>query len=285
MRKVAIVTDSTAYISKEVVDELEITVVPLTVLWDDKSYLDGVDITPTEFYSRLSTAKTMPSTSQPSPHAFLSVYKPLLDAGLDIVSIHISAKLSGTYASAIQAKEMLETDRVTVIDSEVTAMALGYSAILAARAARDGQSAKSVARLAKESCANSGAIFIVNTLEFLHRGGRIGGVSAFLGTALDLKPILALKDGKIEAVEKVRTRTKSLDRAIKVFLERCEGKKGVHLGMIHANSETDTIKVLEKIRQSLPEGFIIEDSISDVSPVIGTHAGPGTVGISYTMVN
>lgn len=281
MSKVAVVTDSTAYIPRSLSQGLPIYVVPLQVVWGEETYRDGIDIQPLEFYTRLKTAKVMPSTSQPSPEAFRQVYATLLEEDYDIVSIHISAKLSGTLDSAIQAREMLKSERIALIDSKVTAMALGYHVLSVARAAAQGASFEACKALAERAVNHIGAVFVVSTLEFLHRGGRIGGAAAFLGTALNLKPLLELRDGRVEAVERIRTMRKALERLLELLDERVGQRSPLRLACLHANAPEEAEALMERVRQRYPQKRLVELVMAEVSPVIGTHTGPGTVGIAY----
>jgi DegV family protein with EDD domain len=281
MSKVAVVTDSTAYIPKSLSQGLPIHVVPLQVVWGGETYRDGVDIQPLEFYTRLKTAKVMPTTSQPSPEAFRQVYATLLEEGYDIVSIHISAKLSGTLDSAIQARAMLKSERIEVVDSKVTAMALGYHVLSVARAAAQGATFEECKALAHQAVNHTGAVFVVSTLEFLHRGGRIGGAAAFLGTALNLKPLLELRDGRVEAVERIRTLRKAVDRLLDLLDERVGERSPLRLACLHANAPQEAEELMERVRQRYPQERLAELVLAEVSPVIGTHTGPGTVGIAY----
>lgn len=281
MSKVAVVTDSTAYIPRSLSQGLPIYVVPLQVVWGEETYRDGIDIQPLEFYTRLKTAKVMPSTSQPSPEAFRQVYATLLEEDYDIVSIHISAKLSGTLDSAIQAREMLKSERIALIDSKVTAMALGYHVLSVARAAAQGASFEACKDLAERAVNHTGAVFVVSTLEFLHRGGRIGGAAAFLGTALNLKPLLELRDGRVEAVERIRTMRKALERLLELLDERVGQRSPLRLACLHANAPEEAEALMERVRQRYPQERLVELVMAEVSPVIGTHTGPGTVGIAY----
>ena len=281
MSKTAVVTDSTAYIPEEMMQDLPLHSIPLQVIWGGETFRDGIDIQPMELYTRLKHAKVMPSTSQPSPAAFEQVYNSLLEENFDIISIHISDKLSGTIASAIQAKQNIQSERIAIIDSESASMGLGFVALEVARAAQNGASFDDCLQLTKKIVPTSNAIFTVSTLEFLHRGGRIGGASAFLGTALGVKPILALKDGKIIAIEKVRTMTKAIDRLLDIFSERVAGKSHIHLSTLHANAPVDAEKLLNQVCNRVPSNHILEAFVTNVSPAIGTHTGPGTVGLAW----
>jgi len=278
MSKVAIVTDSSAYIPNDLIKEYSITVVPQVLIWGNESYDDGVDIQPTEFYTRLKNAKVMPSSSQVTPASFHKIYKRLLDEKYDILAILIADKLSGTIASAKQAKEFFPDAVIQIFDSNSTAMALGFQVLAVARALAKGASLEECLALAEKARDHTGVVFTVDTLEFLRRGGRIGGAAAFLGTALNIKPILELKDGRIEPIEKVRTRKKALDRLIELVEDRSGGRRPIRLATLHANAQSDAESVLETARVKFGA---IESILSEVSPVIGTHAGPGTVGLAF----
>lgn len=278
MSNIGIITDSTAYIPDEFINKYQITVVPQVLIWGDEEFKDGVDIMPDEFYTRLENAKRMPSTSQVTPQSFINVYKTLTDKGKEILAILISDKLSGTIASAIQAKENVPEAKVEIIDSKTTAMALGYQVLAVARAAEEGATMKECLELANEAKNCVGVVFAVDTLEFLHRGGRIGGGSRFLGSALKIKPILEVTDGRIEALEQVRTRKKSLERLVDIVEERVAGNSPIRLASLHANAPIDAQTCLEEASKRLNA---VESIFSTVSPVIGTHAGPGTVGLAY----
>ena len=280
MSKFAVVTDSTAYIPAEYIKKHNITVAPQVLIWDNETFRDGVDIRPDEFYSRLKTAKTMPSTSQVSPATMQSIFQPLVDQGLEVLGIFISSKLSGTLQSAIQGREMMGSagDKVTLIDSQSTAMALGFQVLAAARAIETGASLKECAAFAESAHERTGLFFAVDTLEFLHRGGRIGGAQRFIGAALNLKPILALKDGRVEGVERIRTKSKAHDRILELVSEQVKGKSNIRIATLHANAVEDAKALLDRVKRELNP---VETVFTEVSPVVGTHAGPGTVGLAF----
>jgi DegV family protein with EDD domain len=280
MNKVAIVTDSTSYIPNEYLDRYHITLVPQVLIWGEEVMLDGVDIQPEEYYRRLATSKIMPSTSQVPVPNMKKAFSELLEQGYDVLGIFLSGRLSGTLQSAMQGREALEKgrDQVEIVDSDTTAMAMGFQALTAARAAQGGASLAECKELAERSRAYTGVYFVVDTLEFLHRGGRIGGAQRFLGTALNLKPILALRDGKVEAIERIRTKRKAMDRLVELVVEQCGDKTPVRLATLHANAHADAQQVLDEASRRLP---VTESIFTEVSPVVGTHAGPGTVGLAY----
>jgi len=280
MAKTAVVTDSTAYIPVDLCQKLNITVVPLAVIWGEETFLDGVTMKPADFYARLANSKVMPTTSQASPDAMHKAFSSVLEKGYDVMGVFISEKLSGTLDSARQAREELASakDRIALFDSETTAMALGFQAMALARAAAQGASLQDCLKLAAEVRPNTGVFFAVETLEFLHRGGRIGGAQRLLGSALNMKPIITIKDGKVDAAGTVRTSNKAQAKVIELVAERCAGKSKIRLATLQANAEAPAKAVLEQATAQL---HAIESVLSAVSPAIGTHTGPGTVGLAY----
>ena len=280
MSKFAVVTDSTAYIPAEYVQKHNLTVAPQVLIWDNETFRDGIDIRSDEFFKRLKTSKAMPSTSQVSPATMQSIFQPLVDQGFEVLGIFISSKLSGTLQSAIQGKEMMGNagDKVTLVDSQSTAMALGFQALAASRALEAGASLKEVVALAEKAHERTGVFFAVDTLEFVHRGGRIGGAQRFIGAALNLKPILALKEGKVEGIERIRTKSKAHDRIFELVAEKVKGKSNIRVASLHANAADDARALLDRIAKELNP---VETIFTEVSPVVGTHTGPGTVGLAF----
>jgi len=278
MAKVAIVTDSSPYIPEHIVAENKIHVVPLTVIWGEQNFYDGVDITPVEFYQRLEKAKVMPSTSQPSVADFEVLFRSLHEQGYDILAILISEDLSGTVSSATQAKHMLPKANIEIVNSRTLAMALGFLVLAAARAANQGANLSECKRLVENSLNKVGVVFVLDTLEFLHRGGRIGAAQRFMGTLLNVKPVLAIDDGLVVPLDSVRTHKKALLRIIDLIEERTQGKKNIRLATLHANNPETAEYILDQAIERIP---VVEKVFSEVSPVIGTHAGPGAVGLAY----
>ena len=280
MSKVAVVADSSAYIPEDLCKKLNISVVALSVIWAGETFFDGVTIMPAEFYKRLENAKVQPSTSQPSPADMEKVFSRLLDQGYDVMGVFISQKLSGTFASAVKARDDLASarDKIALFDSENVAMAHGFQALALARAALDGASLADCQKLAENVRSNTGVFFAVETLEYLRRGGRIGGAQALLGSALNMKPILTILDGKVEPADRVRTSTKAYERVIDLVSDKCAGKTNIRLATLHANAEANAKSVLDNASRKLGA---VESVLSEVSPAIGTHLGPGTVGLAY----
>jgi DegV family protein with EDD domain len=278
MSNIAIVTDSTAYIPDDLIEKYDLHVVPQVLIWGEETFEDGVDILPDEFYARLANASVMPSTSQATPATFLKLYGELVPQGSQILAILISEKLSGTIPSAVQAREQFPEATIEIVDSTTTAMALGFQVLAAARAAQDGASLAECKALAEKARQHTGVVFAVDTLEFLHRGGRIGGGSRFLGTALNIKPLLEVLNGRVEAIERVRTRKKRLERLLELTEERIAGRTPLRLATLHANAAEEAQELLEQANARFGAD---ETMLTEVSPVIGTHAGPGTVGLAY----
>lgn len=280
MSKLAIVTDSTSYIPADLVQKHNITVAPQVLIWDDQTYRDGIDIQSAEFFARLKTAKTMATTSQVSVADMQSIFQGLVERDFEVVGIFISAKLSGTIQSATQAKELMGAagGKVAIVDSNSTAMAMGFQVLSVARAAQEGASLKDCIALAEKAREHTGVFFAVDTLEFLHRGGRIGGAQRFLGTLLNMKPILAVQDGRVEGLERIRTKTKAHERVLELVAENTKGKSPIRLATLHANAVDDAKALLAKAEKELNP---VESIFAEVSPVVANHAGPGTVGLAY----
>ena len=278
MPELALITDSTAYIPADLVAKYKLLVVPQVVIWDGQEMRDGIDILPAEFYARLTTSKTMPTTSQATIASFTTLFEPLAARGVPILSILLSPHLSGTIASAEQAKKEFPGARIEIVNSQAVAMALGYQVLAAARAAEAGATFDEVLAVAHRVKAQTGVVFLVDTLEFLHRGGRIGGAARFMGSALNLKPLLELRDGRVEPLEKVRTRAKARERLLEVVEERVRGKKNLRLAALHASAEEDAQSLLVEASERMQP---VEQYLTAVSPAVGTHTGPGTLGLAY----
>ena len=273
MTKVAIVTDSTADLPPELTRSRPITVVPLTLNFEGKSLLDGVDIRPDEFYRRLPSVTTHPTTSQPSPGRFADAYASLLNDHDAVVSIHISRKLSGTYESARQAADMTDPKRVRVVDSELVSMSLGLLTLAAASLSSSGSDAAAIEAKVLEMRPHIQTYFSVATLEFLRRGGRIGRDSALLGSVLQVKPVLCIRDGLVTPLERVRTFERALNRVVELTREVDRGH-GVCVIVGHAGAEADAEKIGREL-DSVAETLMIQP----LGPVVGAHAGPGVVGV------
>jgi len=282
-RPVKIVTDSSAHLPLVQRQKHDITVVPLKAIFGTTEYRDEIDLTNEQFYKMLPNAEVHPTTSQPSAGDFMEVYKPLLDAGREIVSIHLPSKLSGTYASACAAKTELETQLkqalpLSIVDTPWLSMALGLLVIAAAQAAETGMSREEVVATINALIPKLNLIFVLDTLEYLKRGGRIGGARAMLGTLLNVKPLLEIKHGLVEPLEQPRSRATALKRLMEIMEQRTAGHKTVHVSVLHAESPGDAIKIEKEIRKRFD---CKEFYMTEIGPVIGVHSGPNAVGIAF----
>jgi len=277
MSEVAVITDSTAYLPDQLLTQYRIGVVPLNVIWDNQTLQDGVDITPEDFYDRLEDSPTLPSTSQPSAAAFQAVFEKYLQEDRPVLAVLISSEISGTVNSALQAAQDLGTDQVRVVDSRTAGMATGLHVLAAARTAADGASLEECQAAAVKAQDHTDVIFVVDTLEYLHRGGRIGGAKRLLGSMLNIKPILEIKAGKIEPLEQVRTQRKALDRMIELMLEKIGDERPVRIAGFHSQAP----ELMDELIARTHEQIEVKETFRTVlSPVIGTHVGPGTVALA-----
>ena len=280
---VRLVTDSTCDLPQELAEQWGLTVIPCNVHIDDEVFKDGLDIGPDEFYRRLVSSTRLPTTAQPSVNDFLQVYKALCDGGHDVVSIHLSEKFSGTLNSAMQAREAISSaqsggegrsERIEIIDSQMASMGLGLVALAAAEIVKTGASCDQVVAQVQSCLPRTHCYFLLDTLEYLQKGGRIGKARAFLGTLLSIKPILAIKDGEAHPVERVRTRERGLQRLVEII----QGLGPVErLSILHSTAPDDAEALKVRLTGLAPEGEII---MSRFGPVVGTYLGPGTLGVS-----
>lgn len=271
---VRIVTDSTADIPSPLAQELAIVVVPLNVQFGEVVFRDGVDLGTEEFFRRLVRSPALPTTSQPSAGAFLEVYSRLAAEGAEIVSLHISAKLSGTLNSAQVAKESLDVPcRIELMDSQSASLGLGLTAIAAARAAQAGASFQEVVALVRRRIDATTLLVFVDTLEYLQRGGRIGRAQAFLGGLLNVKPLLTLREGEIHPVERVRTRARALERLYEYAANYVQIED---LAVLHSTSPQEAQGLIRRLGGLFPEQQVL---LATYGPVIGTHLGPGAMGV------
>ncbi|MEN6394047.1 MAG: DegV family protein [Anaerolineaceae bacterium] len=280
MPRIALLTDSTAYLSQEMITQYDIQVAHLKLYWKGETYLDGVDLTPDTFYGRLEHETELPTTSQPSILDFVQMYDRLAQDHDAIIVPLISSGISGTVASAQAAAEQFTQIPVEVVDTHTTSTGLALVVLAAARAAEAGKSFEEVREIVWTIVHNIKTFFVVDTLKYLHLGGRIGGASRYLGSALNIKPILYFDDeGKIDALERVRTRHKALDRLVELAKETANGKPA-HIGLIHASAPDRIELVDKKVRDNID---CVEVVTLSLSPVIGTHVGPGAIGVAvYT---
>jgi DegV family protein with EDD domain len=278
MSKVLILTDSTAYLPETYIQTLPIRVTPLVLNWEGKTYRDGIDILPNEFYARLAKASTLPTTSQLSAVELQQKYQAALDEGYDVLGLFISSGLSGSYQAAELAKQTIASERVQVLDTKLVSMALGFQVLAAARAAADGASLSDCLAVAKDAYTKIKVYFTVDTLKYLHAGGRIGSAKRIFGTALDIKPLLQINDGKIDLVASVRSHSKAVERMIEMVKHDIDGRTPLRISVFHALEDEEAASLTTRLQQELNP---IENIPSFVSPVIGTHVGPGTISIAF----
>lgn len=276
---VAIVTDSTAWMPKELLAQYNIRVAPQVVIIGTDDFEDGVTIQPEEVYTRMKNEGLTPTTSQATIASFDAIFKDLTAEGYtQAVVITISTELSGTYSSAVQAQAMHPNLDLEIIDSRTTAMAMGFAVLAAARKAAAGGTKDEIAAKAHEALANSGVMFTVETLDYLHRGGRIGGAAALFGNVLNMKPVLEVRDGRVEPVQRIRTKKKAMNFIVDQLAAKLDGKPNIQLSTIHALAEEDSTAMMNSLKDRLDTS---ETYLTQASTAVATHTGPGTVGIAY----
>ena len=271
---VKIVTDSTADLPPELTEQMGVTVVPAIVIFDGEELLDGVDVTPDAFFQRLPSASQLPKTSQATPAQFAEVYERIKGEGHDIVSVHISAKLSGTLNSALQGKEAAGVD-AEVIDAGGASLWTGMAALVAARKAAEGASQADVAQAVRDASARMGIFFFVDTLEYLVKGGRIGKAQGFVGGVLNIKPILYINDGELHQYGRVRSRRKAVERLVEIARAAAPLEE---VGVLHG-AAPDEAQALAADLADLTPG--VPPIVSSVGPAVGAHTGPGTLGVVF----
>ena len=275
---VAIVTDSTASLPEDFIVSHGIAVVPLHVVMGGQQFSEGVDITTAEVAAALRKFAAV-STSGPSPQAFLDAYEAAAAHGADaVVSIHISSDMSGTVGSASLAASQSPI-RVEVVDSRSVGMAMGFAVLSAAVAARQGQDAKAVAAIARARARAATVIFYVDNLEYLHHGGRIGAASALFGSALAIKPLLALSDGHVNLIEKVRTPARALSRLQELALAACDaaGRWGADIAVHHLDSQARARELVDRLRSGVSSSTVV--ILVELGAAVGAHVGPGTIAV------
>jgi DegV family protein with EDD domain len=274
---VAVITDSTAYLPDELVEGYGIHVVPLYVVLAGHSGREGRDIAPDDVARAMGARGQSVSTSRPTPGDFLAAYRKALDEGAErLVSIHLSSELSGTVDAARLAASQVGEHIVTVVDTRSAAMGAGFAVLAAARSAAAGVDAAAVARTARETADATRTFFVVDTLEHLRRGGRIGSAAAVLGSALAVKPVLHVQDGRVVPLEKVRTSARAMNRLVQRAVEAA-GEGPVSVAVHHLAAADRADRLAGELRDRLPQ--LRELHVSELGPAIGAHVGPGAVGI------
>lgn len=287
MGKVKIITDSTADIPKHLAKDLDISVIPINVHVAGKCYQDGVTIQPNEFYRKMRSIEELPTTSQPSPLDIVGAYKKAIYNGAEqIISLHISSKMSGTYQSCLLAKSMVEEEfpdiMIEVVDCKAVTYALGVIAVLVARAAKEGKSFSELVSLASRIREVELLLATVDTLEYLHKGGRIGKAKALVGTLLNIKPIITISDdGEITVADIARGQKKANQKIFELLKKKFLAGP-VAVATLHADNRQLADLWMEKIEEFLD---VREKVTADIGPAVGTHAGPGTVACVVVSLN
>jgi len=277
---IKIVSDSTSDLDKDQADKYGITIVPLNVYFGDDCYKDWVTLKPEEFYRLLKTNKHHPKTSQPSPEDFKKTFQQILDNGDEVLSIHMTSKMSGTYQSALIAKNDLGSEKVHVFDSGFCSISLGLITIICSEAIQKGKSILEMIGLLEKIKKELRLYFVVDTLEYLQKGGRIGKASALIGSLLNIKPILALTDGAVEPFEKVRGSKKALGRLAELLDTFVNNHPRDKLAISVGYSETE--ENMQEFLKLFPADHPVHNAYKfSIGAVVGTHTGPGVVGISF----
>jgi DegV family protein with EDD domain len=274
---VAVVTDSTAYLPAALVEQYDVEVVPLYVVLAGRSGREGSDVTPDEVARALAARGGQVSTSRPTPGDFIAAYRRRLDAGATrIVSVHLSGELSSTWDAARLAASQVGEHLVTVLDSRSAAMGTGFAVLAAARVAAEGGNAEQVAAAARETAAAARVFFVVDTLDHLRHGGRIGSAAALLGGALAVKPVLHMVEGRVVALEKVRTSSRALHRIVQRAVDAA-GSAPVGVAVHHLAAPERAERLAEQLAARLPD--VRELHVSELGAAVGAHVGPGAVGV------
>lgn len=277
MQKIKIVTDSTADLTQGVIEKYGIHVLPLSISVNGQTYLDRVDLQPDEFIEEMIKSEELPKTSQPAMGTFVEMYDKLGEDGSEVLSIHMTSGMSGTVATANSAASMTDT-KVTVVDSQFITHALAYQVIEAAKMANEGRSLEEILKRVDEVRKNTRLYVVVDTLENLVKGGRIGKGKAFIGSLLNIKPIASLEDGVYNPVTKVRSQGQIVKTLAKLFEEDTAGKVVKAVAIPHAKA----IPLAENVKAAVEKvsGFA-QSEIFFTTPIISTHTGPGAIGFMY----
>lgn len=277
MARIAVVTDSAACIPAELVQKYDIHVVPFELVWNGQSYRDGIDITPTEFYRRLRESNSWPTTSQPALGDFATLYARLGQEVDGIVSVHVPGELSATLQTARLAAEQDSPVPVRVIDSRSAAIAEGFVVLAAARAAAAGGSLEEVAAAAEAAIPRVGLFATLETLEYLHRGGRIGEAAALLGSRLRIHPVLYLAEGRVKVAGVTRSRHKAMEQMLDLMAEQV-GERPMCVSVFHADALQEVAWVESRVRARFD---CQEFYTTEFTPVMGAHTGPGVIGLAF----
>lgn len=276
--KIAVVTDSVACIPTDLANQYNIRVAPVQIIWDKVAYRDGIDMPTREFYARLRASKTMPTTSSGIQGEFLQIFEDLKGKVDGIVAIVLTGALGAAYSSACNAREMVSEVPIEVIDTSTAMMAQGFTVIEAAKVAARGGTIEEVAKAARDMIPKVHLIWAMDTLEYMRRGGRISLPQAILASWLNVKPIAIIKEGKVEPIAKVRSKAKAQEKLLELMEQRIASRGPLHVAVMHG----DVPEAVEQLKQRVTDQFQCSELItSEITPVIGTHTGPGTLGLAF----
>ncbi|MBA7466606.1 DegV domain-containing protein [subsurface metagenome] len=279
MSRIAIVTDSTSDIPKNVAKELDIKVIPLTVIFDKESFLDdGKEITISEFYKKIRSSEKLPTTTVPSPKYFLEAYTDILKESEGIISIHISKKMSGTVNSAEMAKKEMPGKDIEIIDSEYVHLPLGFLVLKAAQLAQEGRSKEEILKGIYDLKPKLKILFVPSTLEYLKKGGRIGKAKGLIASLLDIKPILTVHDGEVSQFKTARRWNQAKTELIESMKTMIKNPQNLVVSVGDSDAKEDAEEMYERIKETFNPKRILR---VDIGTVVGTHMGPGGIGISF----
>ncbi|OZM56515.1 fatty acid-binding protein DegV [Lottiidibacillus patelloidae] len=274
---IAIVTDSTAYLPKEVREEHNIYMVPLNVIFGSESYQEELELTTDQFYEEIKKRDQLPKTSQPAIGNLLEMYEKLAEDYDEVISIHLSSGISGTFQSAVSAGNMVDGIKVHAFDTEISAMAQGFYVLEAAKMAKQGKTVSEIITRLEEIKESMKVYFMADDLSHLHRGGRLNAAQLLVGSMLKIKPLLSFVDKKIVPFEKIRTRKKAIKRILELFDEDINGSQ-VKATVIHSQREEEACALKAEIEAKYPNAEVV---VSHFGPVIGTHLGEGSIGMAW----
>jgi DegV family protein with EDD domain len=279
MAKIAVVTDSVACIPPELIKQYGIHVAAVQVIWDRKTYRDGIDMSMKEFYQRLRTSKTIPTTTSAIQGDYIQIYESLSGKVDGIVVVALSGALGASYTSAISAAEIVTGTPIEVVDTSTAMLSQGFIALEAAKAAAKGGTMQEVAQAARDAIPKVTIFFAMDTLDYMRRGGRVSLPQAVLASWLKVKPIMSIEteDGKIHPLERTRTKPKAVDKLFEIMAQRVKGTGPLHVGIIHGDIPDEAENVKARVLEIYKP---VEVLINEITPVVGTHLGPGALGLA-----